>query len=183
MAGQVHDLEVCDKELHEKEVEESERHLAIVLEDISFEKLFHYDFLRNSKFMHGWKNVRESVNKEKLVESFIKAQVFFYNREIEQVNYERYVKWLAENKRDVENTVLFKLCTEESHRETSASNSEDLSSELGNYPQSFMELVEMIQRGEKLPNTLDLDIEPLNIDPTPAIRELPLKPWEIEKPS
>lgn len=48
----------------------------------------------------------------------------------------------------------------------------------GKHPQNFMELVEMIQKGMKLPDTEESNIEPLNEEPTPCSKERPKKPWE-----
>jgi len=47
------------------------------------------------------------------------------------------------------------------------------------HPENFLDLVEMLQKGLKLPGTEELDIQPLNVDPTPGNRERPLKPWEM----
>jgi len=41
-----------------------------------------------------------------------------------------------------------------------------------------MELVEMIQKGITLPDTEELNIEPLNEEPTPCDKQRPKKPWE-----
>lgn len=46
------------------------------------------------------------------------------------------------------------------------------------HPGNFMELVEMLQKGMSLPDTEDLDIEPLNEEPTPCNKQRPKKPWE-----
>lgn len=56
----------------------------------------------------------------------------------------------------------------------------DLSQEdiAGRHPANFIELIEMIQSGMKLPDTEDLNIKPLNEDPTPCDLQRPKKPWE-----
>ena len=51
-------------------------------------------------------------------------------------------------------------------------------STIGKHPENFMELVEMIQKGITLPDTEELNIEPLNEEPTPCDKQRPKKPWE-----
>ena len=48
-------------------------------EDI-FEKLKGYDFKHSTVFQSGWNKIKAVLPAEKLFESFIKAQVFFYSR-------------------------------------------------------------------------------------------------------
>lgn len=56
---------------------------------------------------------------------------------------------------------------------------ENVDDEEAKHPVNFMELVEMIQAGMKLPDTEDLNIQPLNEDPTPSDSKRPKKPWDV----
>ena len=46
------------------------------------------------------------------------------------------------------------------------------------HPETFGELIEMIQNGLKLPDTEGPEIEATNDDPTPTVLERKKKPWE-----
>ena len=56
---------------------------------------------------------------------------------------------------------------------------EDDSIRAGKHPETFAELIEMIQNGLTLPGTEGPEIEPTNDDPTPAVEERKKKPWEV----
>ncbi|XP_052777306.1 uncharacterized protein LOC128214722 [Mya arenaria] len=159
--------------------------------DALFEKLYHYDFHENKKFMDGWRKVKEAIPPQKMKESFIKAQVFFFSRELEPVDYQKYCKWLEDNERNVEETASYKTCMEENtsladvtkpKTNDTSSNKEDIEGEVmePKHPENFLELVEMIQKGIKLPGTEELDIQPLNVEPTPSDKLPPAKPWEVD---
>lgn len=60
------------KEEHVKDNEESARSC--------FEELYNYRFQDNIKFVEGWRKVKDVIAKEKLYESLVKAQVYFYSR-------------------------------------------------------------------------------------------------------
>ena len=47
-----------------------------------------------------------------------------------------------------------------------------------NYPASFNELVELLQKGEPIPGVIELNIQPTNAYPTASARSCAKKPWE-----
>ena len=47
------------------------------------------------------------------------------------------------------------------------------------HPETFAELIEMIQNGMKLPDAEGPEIEATNDDPTPPTQERKRKPWEV----
>jgi hypothetical protein len=51
-----------------------------VLEERKFNNIFDYNFQDNEKFIEGWKKVRDVIPKQKLYESLVRAEVFFYSR-------------------------------------------------------------------------------------------------------
>ncbi|WAR24589.1 hypothetical protein MAR_038258 [Mya arenaria] len=116
--------------------------------DALFEKLYHYDFHENKKFMdENW------------------------NQSIIRTSYKTCME---------ENTSLADV-TKPKTNDTS-SNKEDIEGEVmePKHPENFLELVEMIQKGIKLPGTEELDIQPLNVEPTPSDKLPPAKPWEVD---
>ena len=68
--------------------------------------------------------------------------------------------------------------TDSSKTQTVASNQENTSVKSGKHPESFAELVEMIQNGLKLPDTEEPEIEPVHDEPSAAVIERKKKPWE-----
>ena len=73
-----------------------------------------------------------------------------------------------DDKNDVEN-----LSTE-----TATANPDNTCIHAGKHPESFAELIEMIQSGLKLPDTEGPEIEPINDVPSAAVIERKKKPWE-----
>ncbi|XP_060607993.1 uncharacterized protein LOC132760113 [Ruditapes philippinarum] len=179
---------------------------AGVLEERIFNGIFDYNFQDNEKFIEGWKKVRDVIPKQKLYESLVRAEVFFYSREVSPVDLMGYQKWLSENSKEIPNleellsadqTVYTDNASKEEksqnelenkntkivndiNKEIKCSNSEQTEENvIAKHPANFIELIEMIQSGMKLPDTDDLNIEPLNMDPTPCDIQSPKKPWEI----
>ncbi|KAL4236208.1 hypothetical protein ACF0H5_004595 [Mactra antiquata] len=211
--------------------------LSSLCTDASFEDIYSYKFINNDKFMEGWRKVRSVSTKDKMLESLIKAQTFFFSREIRQVRFQEYWTWLKKSEKNIQDLDFFTAdgimvstdqtassidtvisdnvsepstsntdgmnCTDNVHNESNIKRKiSDFKesqcsqmSETGNivqntgdsvtvnksvkHPATFLELIEMIQAGIKLPDTDDLDIHPLNEDPTPCDSERPIKPWEV----
>ena len=61
---------------------------------------------------------------------------------------------------------------------TSCTASEAHSEELEQYPASFAEIMELVQKGEPIPGVEELNIEPTNSEPTQCARLPSKKPWE-----
>ena len=57
-------------------------------------------------------------------------------------------------------------------------NTENTSDSAGKHPESFAELIEMLQNGLKLPDTEGPEIEPVDDEPSVAVIERKKKPWE-----
>lgn len=179
---------------------------AEVCEERTFNGIFDYNFQDNEKFIEGWKKVRDVIPEQKLYESLVRAEVFFYSREVSPVDLMGYQKWLSENSKEIPNqeellsadqTVYTGNASKEEksqnelenentkivddiNEDTKCSNLEKTEeSVIAKHPANFIELIEMIQSGMKLPGTEDLNIEPLNMDPTPCDIQSPKKPWEI----
>ena len=68
----------------------------------------------------------------------------------------------------------------DTHDKLKCSDSEKTEEDIiAKHPANFIELIEMIQSGMKLPDTEDLNIQPLNVEPTPCHVQSPKKPWEV----
>lgn len=174
----------------------------------SFEEIYKYKFRDNVKFVQGWRKVKDVIAKEKLYDSLIKAQVYFFSREVGPVDLDGYKNWLRENDKEIEefdalmlddvaikdnqtnveevvNQVSYqkeKSIISASEADSVENKSEEFSEQsdnVGKHPTNFIELIEMIQSGMKLPDTENLNIEPLNEDPTPCDMQRPKKPWEV----
>lgn len=150
-----------------------------------FEKLKNFDFKHNKVFQEGWKKIKGVVSKDQMFESLVKAQVFFFSREVEAVNFEDYKKWLVDQGTNKEDYLRNHMpapddenMVESSKTETVVPNPENSCDDAGKHPESFAELIEMIQNGLKLPDTEGPDIEPVNDDPSAAVIERKKKPWE-----
>ena len=61
---------------------------------------------------------------------------------------------------------------------TSCTSSEAHSEEHEKYPASFVEIMELVQKGEPIPGVEELNIEPTNSEPTQCPRLPSKKPWE-----
>lgn len=215
----------------------------------SFDGIYSYCFKDNQKFMDGWRKVQPAIPDGKLYDSLIKAQVFFYSREVGTVDYAQYQNWLKHNQLEIKDKDLLtstlkneqtmfavetdsqtedgkkvvqeaaegagnrqdKLVTEcvdslqkdcpnnKVSHQTSTDNVEDKHKEFyditesqnvesasrpnispGKSPANFLELVEMIENGMQLPDTEDINIEPINEDPSPSATSRPKKPWEVD---
>ena len=53
---------------------------SLSVEERTFEDIYNYNFQDNEKFIEGWRKVRDVIPKEKLDESLIRAEVYFYSR-------------------------------------------------------------------------------------------------------
>lgn len=152
--------------------------------DSRFEKLKKFDFRHSTVFQEGWSKIKAVLPPEKLFESLVKAQVFFYSREVKPVNLEEYRKWLTDQGTDTDVYIKSYIPEADSENLMKASECDTIETKqdsvrAGKHPDSFAELIEMIQNGLTLPDTEGPEIEPNNDDPTPPVVERKKKPWEI----
>jgi len=45
-----------------------------------YERLYNYNFKEDLRFMQGWRKVKDIIPSQKIIESLLSAQVFFYSK-------------------------------------------------------------------------------------------------------
>ncbi|XP_070556791.1 uncharacterized protein [Ptychodera flava] len=143
-------------------------------------KTFHnYDFVNDHKFQAGISSILSASQGD---QSVLQAKLFYFSKFHHKVSLSEYEQWLQDNSMDTKDDVVKATSTgamlEESKLEPEACSSSQVNETGPQYPSSFFDLLQKIEKGEPLPGVEELNIQPTNTSPLESTMDRKPKPWQ-----
>nr|XP_006823248.1 PREDICTED: uncharacterized protein LOC102805027 [Saccoglossus kowalevskii] len=151
----------------------------------TYEEFHNFNFDMDDKFQTGLKSIlRHSSPDKTKEEAILEAKIFYYNRFHQQVSLGNYKTWLEQRKSETQSqSALQTKETKYTHQvdeytDSGANGTTDADAAGPQYPSSFFDLLQKIEKGEPLPGVEELNIQPTNTPATESSLATKMKPWE-----
>ncbi|CAL1539794.1 unnamed protein product [Lymnaea stagnalis] len=67
------------------------------MEEPNFIMFEAFDFDHNDSFQAGWSVISKSIESAQIAPEFVRAKVFFFNKNVAKIDYEQYILWKCKN--------------------------------------------------------------------------------------